>query len=129
MRQQQQHPADDADDAEPNGAAAADGLGEERRDKRCDKRGDDNDPSLRFVLNDDAPYLANLAALWAADPKLAAPIEALDEAAFYPLEPSKSGPPTVAVPTPDGRSIYLHSRYRPVEEAQKLIDPVPVADR
>ena len=30
------------------------------------------DPSARFVLTDDAPYLRNLAALWVIDPALAA---------------------------------------------------------
>src|SRR5689334_3273676 len=104
MRQQQQQPGDAGDDDDG------------------DHRGAD-DASQRFVLNDDAPYLANLGALWAVDPKLAAAIEALEESAVYPVEASKSGPPTVAVPTPDGRSIYLHSRYRPIDEAQKLIDP------
>jgi len=54
-----------------------------------------SDPSLRFVLADDAPFLANLAALWAHDPKLAAAIEALDATASYPTSPSKSGVPTV----------------------------------
>jgi hypothetical protein len=87
------------------------------------------DSSTRLVLPDDAAYVANLAALWAADATLAATIEALDEHVNYAVEPSKSGSHTVCLPTPDGKSIYLHSRYRPVEEAQKLIDAVPVDDR
>jgi hypothetical protein len=40
------------------------------------------DASRRFVLGDDAPLVRNLAALWAADPELAATIEAL-----HPREP------------------------------------------
>ena len=28
-----------------------------------------------------------------------------------------------------GRSVTLHSRYQPIEEAKRLIEPVPVADR
>src|SRR3954452_5384131 len=90
---------------------------------------DHEDASTRFVRSDDAGYVANLAALWAADATLAAAIEALPDDADYAVEPSKTGPPTVCLPTPDGKSIYLHSRYRPVEEAQKLIDAVPVDDR
>src|SRR5205085_10265849 len=68
-----------------------------------------NDPS-RFVLAEEAPYLANLAALWTADPALAAEIEALHGTPSYKTQPSKAGPPTVAVLTPGGRSIFLHSR-------------------
>ncbi len=85
-----------------------------------------DDLSSRYVLADDAPYLTNLAALWAADPKLALAIENLDEVNAYQLEPSRSGPPTVAVAAPggDGRKLYLHSRYDPIAEATKLIEPV-----
>ena len=87
-----------------------------------------DDPSRRFVLAPDARLLKNLAALWAADPMLAAELEALHPLhphPSYPVEPSKAGPPTVAV-TPqceDGkpakktgaRPIYLHSRHQPLE--------------
>ena len=62
-----------------------------------------HDPSDRFVLTEDAPYLANLAALWAADPKLAAAIEETDDAAAYRTTPSKSGEPTLSVTTSSGR--------------------------
>ena len=41
------------------------------------------DPSLRFVLPTDAPYLKNMAALWALDAKLAAQIEATDGVESY----------------------------------------------
>jgi hypothetical protein len=88
-----------------------------------------NDPSHRYVLPDDAPLLANLAALWCVDPKLAAAVEAIDDDAVYPTEPARSGAATVAVPTEDARSIYLHSRYRPVEEAASLVQSINVADR
>jgi hypothetical protein len=82
------------------------------------------DPSERFILPADAPLLANLPALWATDPNLAEAVEAYEEP--YPVEASKSGPPTVAVHTADGRNVYLHSRYQPADEARKLIDPVSV---
>ena len=71
----------------------------------------------------------NLAALWATEPRLAEAIECLEEQDEYPVEPSKSGPPTVAVRTPDGRRVYLHSRYQPLEEAQRLIDPIEIAEK
>lgn len=70
--------------------------------------------------------LANLAALWAHEPKLAAAIEALDAMPSYPVEPSKSGAATVAVATEDGKTIHLHSKYQPLEDAKRLIDPLPL---
>src|SRR5689334_19260113 len=88
-----------------------------------------NDPSQRFILPEDAPYLANLAALWAVDAKLAAAIDALHESNPYEVEQTKDGLPTISVQAPDDRTLYLHSRYRPIEEAEKLIDTVQVEDR
>ena len=78
------------------------------------------------MLAEDAPYLANLAALWAVDPSLAARVEATYATPSYPLRASRAGPPTVAVPLPGGRSAWLHSRYEPVEEARKRVDAVEV---
>jgi hypothetical protein len=83
-----------------------------------------NDASTRFVLPDDAPYLANLAALWVNEPALAAQLEALPEPGGYPIEPSKSGPPTVAVTIEGTRRLYLHSRFDPVAEGAKLVAEV-----
>ncbi len=71
----------------------------------------------------DSPYVANLAALWTSDPTLARAIEALPEAAMYPISPSKAGPPTVAVQC-EGRTLYLHSRHNPVDEADRLIGSI-----
>src|SRR4051812_27567794 len=88
-----------------------------------------SDRSSRFVLPDDAPLLANLAALWAIDPKLAAAIEATESIPSYLTTDSKSGERTLALPTPDGRQIQLHSRYRPIDEAKTWVDPLPLEDR
>jgi hypothetical protein len=84
------------------------------------------DPSARYVLAPDAPYLNNLAALWSRNPALARQLEALPEGtcASFRVEASRSGPPTITARTSDGRSITLHSRYDPVAEAKKLIEPV-----
>jgi hypothetical protein len=81
----------------------------------------------RYVLSDDAPLLKNLSALWTIDPNLAAAIEQLHPRASYCVQPSKSGPPTISVPTPDGRTVSLHSRYQPVDEAKKLVETIDVA--
>src|SRR5258706_8892670 len=79
--------------------------------------------SARFVLPADAPYLKNLAALWTVHPALAAQIEAIEIPAGYRVERSKAGVPTLAAPTADGLTVYLHSRYEPLAEAKKLIEP------
>ncbi len=88
-----------------------------------------SDDSTRFILPQDAPYLANLASLWVNEPRLAALIEALPEPGGYPTEPSKSGPPTVAIARSDGGRIYLHSRFDPVADAAKLVDPIDAAGK
>lgn len=84
---------------------------------------------MRYVLEKEAPLPANLAALWTVDPALAERIEAMHPRPSYPVQRSKAGPPTVFVPTPDGRTVCLHSRYQPIEEARRLVDPIDVAER
>ena len=81
------------------------------------------DPSRQFMQAPEAPILANLAALWEAEPQLA---EAVEAAQPYEVEASKSLCPTIAVQTADGRRVYLHSHHQPIDEAQRLIDPVDV---
>jgi len=83
----------------------------------------------RYVLSDDAPLLANLAALWTIDPNLAAAIECLHPTPSYPVQISKSGLPTVAIPKPGAGSVCLHSRYQPLDEAKRLIDAIELTDR
>lgn len=87
-----------------------------------------NDPASAYVLPPDAPYLANLAALWASDARLAAAIEAAGDAGVR-VEPAKSGEPTMSVMSDNGQRLYLHSRYQPAAEAHRLADAVEVADR
>jgi len=71
-------------------------------------------PSLRR-------YLANLAELYATDPELAGRVDALPFAALPPLEPTRDGHVTVRLAADDGRPIYAHSRYHPVDEARALV--------
>ncbi len=82
------------------------------------------DPSTRFVLPADAPYLANLAPLWTIDPALAEAIEAADDLSSHRVEATRSGHSTISVPAPDGRRIYLHSKYEPVAEVRKLLESI-----
>jgi hypothetical protein len=80
------------------------------------------DASRRFVLPADSPYAKNLAALWAAEPKLAEAVEAVESQPSHPVELAKSGLPTVISTTSDGKKIHLHSRYDPLDDAKRLID-------
>jgi hypothetical protein len=80
------------------------------------------DPSTRFVLPADHPYVQNLSALWSLDPKLARAIES-PPTGWIVVQPSRAGPPTLSVQT-DGRTITLHSKYNPRAEAQKLIESI-----
>jgi hypothetical protein len=86
------------------------------------------DASQRYVLSSDHPYLANLSALWSMDPALAATVEAVSEDALLRAESAKDGSPTVAVATPSGGRVYLHSRYHPADEARQLVADVSVED-
>ena len=87
------------------------------------------DSSLRFVLPPDAVYLKNMAALWAVDPKLATKVEATEGRESHQCEPSKAGVPTVNVRTADGRTVYLHSKYEPRQEAVSQIEAIAVEER
>ncbi|HEY1686338.1 MAG TPA: 6-hydroxymethylpterin diphosphokinase MptE-like protein [Tepidisphaeraceae bacterium] len=78
--------------------------------------------SSTYALPTDAPYLANLASLWDMDPALAAAIE--DDDAIYPTEPTRNGEYTVSLPNEQGGQIYLHSRYDPSGEAQRMVSHV-----
>ncbi|CAA9392274.1 MAG: Motility accessory factor [uncultured Phycisphaerae bacterium] len=85
------------------------------------------DASSRHVPPAGAPLPRNLAALWALDAGLAARVEALHPREPYPAQPSKAGPPTVAAELPDGRRLFLHSRYDPAAEAERLVRGIDVA--
>ncbi len=75
------------------------------------------DPALDLLVE-------NLAAIWATDPALAAQLDALDDAELLPLLPTQSGHFTASVAAA-GRSILLHSKYNPPEEAARLIARLP----
>jgi hypothetical protein len=65
-------------------------------------------------------FLANMAALWRADSLLAQQIDDLPDSLLDGLVPSKAGPPTLAAPAADGRTIWLHSRYDPRKQAEQF---------
>jgi len=73
-------------------------------------------------------YLANLASLYRRDQDLAARIDALPFAQVPALETARDGNATVRLTADDGREIYVHSRYRPLDEAGKFIDRLPATE-
>lgn len=66
-------------------------------------------------------YLDNLAALYAADAELAARVDALSFSQTPQLEATRDGCVTAQVTADDGKPIYVHSRYQPLDEARTLI--------
>src|SRR6185436_2485416 len=86
------------------------------------------DRSTRFVLAEASPLVANLAALWAADPALAVELEERLEEPTYLAVPARSGELTLAIPAAGGQ-IFLHSRHRPMEEARRLVDSADLNDK
>jgi hypothetical protein len=87
------------------------------------------DESYRYVLPAESAYLANLAVLWSRFPALAAAVEAIGDTPAYAATASRCGLPTLAAPTPDGRSLWLHSRYEPAKEADQQVSAFPGVDR
>lgn len=71
-------------------------------------------------------FLHNMRALWRCDPALALRVDAVNDDERIPLEPTRSGAWTARMPTPDGRSMYLSSRYDPVAEGRRFAASVPI---
>lgn len=69
-----------------------------------------------------ARYLSNLEALYRVEPELAARVDALPFTATPALEPTRDGSLTLRLATDDGKSIYAHSRYTPLDEARTLVE-------
>src|ERR1700722_10433010 len=87
------------------------------------------DESSRYVLSSDSPLLANLAALWSVHEELAPELEALAEPIEYQTETAKSGDLTLVRSTADGRSIYMHSRFQPADEAKRFVESLAIAGK
>lgn len=82
-----------------------------------------------MVLPEDAPYLRNLAVLFARQPSLATALDALPDEPAYSVVPARDGNPTLAAPTDDGRTLWLHSRNRPADEARQFVDALDLAGK
>ena len=73
-------------------------------------------------------YLANLAVLYRRDPDLAASVDAVSFRQAPLLEAARDGNVTVRLTADDGREVYAHSRYRPLDEAAKFVESLPETD-
>lgn len=73
-------------------------------------------------------YLANLEALYARDPALAATLDELPFAQCPELLPTRDGHFTCRRAADDGPEIFLHSRYDPCGEARKHLDAHPAPE-
>jgi len=65
-------------------------------------------------------YLHNLEALYRVDAALAARIDGLTFEHLPPLERARDGQFTLRLRADDGRTVYAHSRYHPLQEAEAL---------
>lgn len=74
-------------------------------------------------------FLRNIQALAQVDPALAREVSAVAEQDRYPLVKTKSGDWTVQVPMPTGAPAYLHSRYDPMGEGERLAAAVPIENK
>src|SRR5436309_84881 len=74
-------------------------------------------------------YVRNMIALWQQDPRLAAAIDAVHPESVPLVEPARDGQATVKIFTDKGAPLYLHSRYRPQQEADSWAATIKCEDR
>ncbi len=66
-------------------------------------------------------FLRNMAALWRTDPSLAQQLDDLPDSLLDNLVPTRTDAPTVAATSPEGRQVWLHSRYDPRKQAEQFV--------
>jgi hypothetical protein len=71
---------------------------------------------------DPAVWNKNLEALYGVDSKTAQQLDDRVDDDHIRIEPARNGEPTLKVKLPDGKEIYLNSRYDPGNEAEKFVD-------
>jgi hypothetical protein len=72
----------------------------------------------------DRLYVRNMTELWRHNARLAIALEALHPDDVPPTEPAKDGSPTVRI-----HNLYLHSRYRPEQEADSWAADIKCEDK
>jgi hypothetical protein len=71
---------------------------------------------------DPAIWHKNLEALYRVDTRTAQFLDDLPVNEHLIVEPAKNNQPTMKAKLPDGKEIYLHSKYDPGSEAEKFVD-------
>ena len=74
-------------------------------------------------------FIRNMRPLWRCDPQLALRVDAVCDNDRLPLEPTRSGHWTAQATTPQNAMCYLHSRYEPIREAERMADGVEIEDK
>lgn len=74
-------------------------------------------------------FLRNMQALWRHDPLLAAKLDSIDDDARVPVEPARNGAFTARLTTPQGDTLYLHSRHDPQAEAERFAATVVIDEK
>ena len=64
-------------------------------------------------------FVRNMKELWCFDPAVALDLDRINDDELPPVEQTRTEAVTLRRTTPDGRQIYLHSRYNPIAEAKK----------
>ena len=72
----------------------------------------------------DALYVRNMSELWRHHARLAISLDALHPDNIPPVETARDGCPTVRV-----NNLYLHSRYRPEQEAESWAAGIKCEDK
>jgi len=90
---------------------------------------DESDDVVPILPPEHATFVKNMRALWRVDPWLALRVDAVADEDRFGVEPARRGGLTVRVPGPGGSSIYLHSRYDPIEEARKFAGGITIEDK
>jgi len=74
-------------------------------------------------------FVHNMRPLWRHDPALALRVDAVLDEERFDLEPTRSGAWTVRAVTPDGATLYLHSRHDPHAEAERFASAITIEEK
>jgi hypothetical protein len=74
-------------------------------------------------------YVRNMQALWQYDPRLAMALERLKPESVPPVERAKDGGWTVRLGSEPRSGLYLHSNYRPSQEAESWASTIPCNEK
>lgn len=86
-------------------------------------------PAASDTTSPTGPYVRNISALWQFDARLAMALDAVHPDDQPVLEPARDGGLTAKAMTGEGTPLYLHSRYRPLQESAAWAANVALDDK